>query len=375
MSHINDRTIAPKSNIVKLSQDVEVYELESICASDIQEKEQPWLWPAVIPMDTSTLFVGEGGIGKSLLLLELASKISTGEEFKVGGESVKFPQGKVIILSAEDDFEYQLKPKLIASNADTSQIEVIKNMKEISSGKKKFLALDKYLDLLEEKIIQMQNVKMVIIDPVSYFTGSLKDHVNVEVANFLDSLNRLSKKYSFANILNKHFRKQSSGSNIQHAMSEVAGCGSWVNTPRAAWVIARHPEIKTKICMVDLKTNLKAKSYESRAYQIEPCEIKSSSGSIKTIKINWFPDMVNISANEIMNEQAFEKTKEQKAYDLIIDHLSNNGQSVQKTIQDIALKKDISRRTFLNAAEKIKKDGMIKVTNGLAGNKLWTLTK
>ena len=86
------------ANVTKIRADVDEYELESIVASDIVAKEQPWLWPGVIPLDTSTLFVGEGGIGKSLLLLELAAKISTGDEFKAGGESVKLPQGKVIIF-------------------------------------------------------------------------------------------------------------------------------------------------------------------------------------------------------------------------------------------------------------------------------------
>ena len=48
-------------------------------------------------------------------------------------------------------FEYQLKPKLMAAGADTVQIEIIKNMKEKMSGTRKFVALDKYLKLLESK--------------------------------------------------------------------------------------------------------------------------------------------------------------------------------------------------------------------------------
>lgn len=362
------------SNIVPLP--LNPYELEFINAADIVAKEQPWLWAGVIPMDTSTLFVGEGGIGKSLLLLELASKISTGDEFKACGESVQFPQGQVIILSAEDDFEYQLKPKLMAANADMSQITIIKNMKEKQSSKRRFVALDKYLELLEEKITQLKNVKMIIIDPVSYFTGSLKDHINVEVANFLDSLNRLAKQHHLAILLNKHLRKQSSGSNINHAMSEVSGCGSWVNTPRAAWVIARHPQIKNKVCMVDLKANLKEKSYESRAYQIIGYGVQGPDGMIQTTKVDWFPDMVHISADEVMmNEATYEKTKIQNACDIVMNHLKINGYSVQKIIEDIVVKKGISNRTFRSAINALKKDKLIKSKPGSGNHNVLSLVK
>lgn len=371
----SSRRTVKVENVVPIRDDVNTYELESINASDIKAKSQPWLWSKVIPLDTSTLFVGEGGIGKSSLLLDVASKQTTGEEFKAGGETVKFSPGQVIILTAEDDFEYQVKPKLLAAGADHSKIEIIKTMKEKTTMTRKFVDLKGHLHLLENKINEMGNVKMIIIDPISYFTGDLKDHVNVSVANFLDSLNTMAKKYHLVIILNKHFRKQASGSNIQHAMSEVAGCGSWVNTPRAAWVIAKHPEIKDMVCMVDLKSNLKKKSFESLAYQILPTVVQCDEGSIDTIMIDWFPNLINISAAQIMSEQVYEKSKEQAAYDFIIDHLKINGQSVRKTILDAAEKIGIKTRTFNRAIDKIKEDEIVDFTAGVGGNKLLMLRK
>ncbi len=363
------------SNVSPLRGDLELYELESINASDIEAKQQPWLWPNVIPFDTSTLFVGEGGIGKSLLLLELASKVSTGEEFKACGESVQFQQGKVIIMSAEDDFEYQLKPKLMAAEADTSQIEIIKLMRDANSKKRKFVDLLEHLSLLEDKIVQMGNVKMVIIDPVSYFIGKLKDHINVEVANFIDSINRLAKPHHFSCILNKHLRKQSSGANVLHAMSEVSGCGAWVNTPRAAWVISRHPEMKDRVCMVDLKANLKEKSFDSRNYQIIGADVKGPEGVIKSAKVDWFPDMLNISADQAMSKDVYEKSKLQQASDLVLEHIMENGDSVQKAIEDNLTKKGIARRTFFRAIEFLKKEDSIRSRKGAGFVNVLYLTK
>lgn len=366
MSNSEYRTV-PLNNVQFL------YELECINAESITPKQQPWLWYGIIPLDTSTLFVGEGGIGKSLLLIYLAARISRGDKFLACGEEIQFSQGKIIILSAEDDLEYQIRPKLIAADADCSQIEIIKYMKETASQKKQFLDLDKHLDLLEEKIKKMKNVKMVIIDPISYFTGDLKDHINTRVANFLNALNDIAKKYNLAIILNKHFRKQSSGNNIMNAMSEVAGCGSWVNTPRAAHVIARHPEDKQKICIVDLKANLKEKGLEAHAYKIISDKFTFEDKIITTTKLIWFEEMVKISADDALNEQSYFKSKEQIAYDFILKYLNEHKIASGKDITDTAIRNGIAKRTFENAFKKLKDEQLIEKSDSIGALKRWRL--
>ncbi len=58
-----------------------------------------WLVEGLAPMKTVTLFSGDGGTGKSLLALQLAVAVASGGTWL--GRPVR--QGRVIVLSAEDD--------------------------------------------------------------------------------------------------------------------------------------------------------------------------------------------------------------------------------------------------------------------------------
>lgn len=353
-------------------QEFESYELDIVKASDIKPRCQPWLWYGVIPLDTFTLFAGEGGIGKSQLLLYIAAMISTGKEFNAGGETYKFDKGGVIILSAEDDFEYQLAPKLIAANADLNQISIVKCVKGIISGNRKLLNLDLQLILLEEKIIELGDVKLIIIDPIIYFIGKVKDYINTEVVNFLGGLNDLAKKYHLAIILNKHLRKKSSGTSITSAIDEVGGSGAWVNSARQSWIIVRDQEDKNKILFVNLKVNIHQKNSKALAYSVQPTLVYDKDGNaIPTTNLVWFDQMVDITADEAVNEEKYESSKTGGVIQFIVGYLKENGQSVQKTISDAAIANGFTQRTFERAISTLKKNENFVITNGVGKNKCW----
>ncbi len=71
-------------------------------ASTLKGKRIPqleWLVPGLIPMKKVTLFGGDGGTGKSLLALQLAASVASGEKWL--GLEVK--RGMALFFSAEDD--------------------------------------------------------------------------------------------------------------------------------------------------------------------------------------------------------------------------------------------------------------------------------
>jgi RecA-family ATPase len=63
--------------------------------------EQRWIVPDLVPLRTTTILSGDGGIGKSTLLLQLAAASATGSEWC--GRIVT--QGPVLYLGAEDEIE------------------------------------------------------------------------------------------------------------------------------------------------------------------------------------------------------------------------------------------------------------------------------
>ena len=373
--HPNDKVLSQFSdNVVHIQS-----KLESVNASLIIPKEQPWLWRGVIPLHTLTLFAGEGGIGKSQLLLDIAAKVSTGEIFQAGGQDHKLIKGKVLILTAEDDLEYTVSLKLLSSNADLTQIEIVKTVTG-DNRKRVLINLNTQIDLIKSKINEMKNVKLIIIDPILYFIGEINDNLNSEVANFLNTLIEFAKDYDLAIIINKHFRKKSSGKNVTSAADEVGGAGAWTNSPRLSWAITRYHDDPKLNIISNIKSNITEKTEEVLAYRIKSyiVIVSSETGestSINTTQLVWHDKMVSITANEAVNKETFDKSKKQIAADFIISYLEENGQSIAKKVKEAAtvFRKDIKLRTFEDAIRDLKINKTIKIEKGFGKNKVLSL--
>lgn len=370
-----DKTFS-KSKIFPINPlaEYETYEPEWARMSDVEGRDQAWFWKNVIPLQTSTVLAGIGGIGKSLVLLSIISSTTTGEEVNICGEKVIFPKGSVILLSAEDDLRSQIQPKLKSANADLNKIHFIKSKVGSQSKKKRFLELDNDLHIIEDKILKLKEedeiVTFIVIDPIAYFLGNVRDNYNQEVANFLQGINDLAEKHNLAIILNKHLRKQSSGAKgIIDAINEISGAGAWINTPRMCWLITSwHDDHKIKI-ITNAKQNLLNEDEIQLAYAYK---IVSHEGRGK---MEWLDHKIKINSKEAMNEETYQKGKLDAAIDYILDYLRKFGQSRFTAIQEAALKDGIKEKTFRNASEKFEQDytSILKIDRGYRNAKTYQL--
>ena len=64
-------------------------ELEIVRLSEIQSKEVKWLWYPYIPSGKLTIIQGDPGCGKTMLILYLASLLSSGSPLPSEDSSVK----------------------------------------------------------------------------------------------------------------------------------------------------------------------------------------------------------------------------------------------------------------------------------------------
>ena len=374
MKHKNDKSLSQlkpsqqfTDRLVTLSE-FEIYQPNWIDLTKVEIKSQPWLWQNVIPLETSMLLAGAGGIGKSTLLLFIIAKVTSGELFNCCGDDVILQKGHVILLAAEDREDTHLVPNLLAAGADLSKIHCIKSKIGCVSGKNKFLELDKDLDVIEQKLIELQkqgnHVKLMVIDPITYFTGETKDHIQTEVANFIQSLTDLAKSYGMALILNKHLRKKSGKQSVSSVVDEVGGSAAWVNTPRQAFVVMRHPENENKILMFNLKTNLTKRKTEAYCYTIEQTEIQASNGIFQATKLVWSDKKETIGIEEASNKELFNKSKGDHAQDIIHYQLNNNGATSIENLKEICEKQGISERTCQRAYLSMEKENTIRRQKG-----------
>lgn len=83
-----------------------------------------WLAKGRLPASAITLLVGDEGIGKSLMWVWVAARISTGKSCPEFGIPARDP-GRVIIAVTEDDWTTEVRPRLEVAGADLSMIDVI----------------------------------------------------------------------------------------------------------------------------------------------------------------------------------------------------------------------------------------------------------
>jgi putative DNA primase/helicase len=340
-------------NITTLSNDE--IKLEIIKLSDVTCKNQPWFWPGFIPDHTVTVIAGNGGVGKSALLLYIAAKTTSGEKINYCGFEVTLPKSKVIIMSAEDDPEYQLKPKLLAAGVNQEMIDLIKCKTIGLSAKKKLINLQNDLDAIEKYIEEQGNVRLIIIDPVSYFVGDLREDRNSEVIYFLDMLKDFAKKHNLAIILNKHLRKKGTNSGgAVSASSEIGGSAAWVTSPRITWIISNdHDNPNIKI-ISNPKNNLANTQEECLAYQINESTFSDKGIIFKSNTIIWEGRTYRRNADEALSKEQYQKSATNTAIEFIYKHLRENGVSLYKTIYDAALYAGMSDRQMRAAKKHIK---------------------
>jgi hypothetical protein len=118
--------------------------------SDVNRTSVDWLWPKRLARRTLTLMIGDTGLGKSRVTHDLTARITTGASWPDAGAA---PIGNVVILSAEDDASYTIRPAIEAANGDLSKVAILEAVQDAQGNTRTFnlgtdlTALDELLDI------------------------------------------------------------------------------------------------------------------------------------------------------------------------------------------------------------------------------------
>lgn len=305
-----------------------------------ERKKLKWMWWPFFPR-TVCLLYGDGGKGKSTIALDLAARITRGRPWpKLGREEAeKARAGSVVILSAEEDPETIIRPKMEAAGADLTKVYFLGREKKVG-GSVDFYRIDRIdtnLGVLEELVKQIGDVRMIEIDPVSSFMGDLDMNSDAAVRTVLDPLNNLATKYSLTVILILHLNKKS---DLQ-ARARAIGSGAFINASRSAMLVGDDPDDSSRKIMTVVKNNhLK----EGKPYTIGFETVEGRDGSIV---LQWGKDWLDHTADDILSKPKGD-TKARKAVELITE-LLEDGPMQAKEIFEIAKTRDIGERTLKKA--------------------------
>src|SRR3954449_13257994 len=91
-------------------------------ANQVVAQAVSWLWPDRIPLGKLLILDGDPDLGKSLILLDLCSRLSTGRPFPDGRASPG--PTTTLVLSAEDSATDTIVPRLRRLGADLERVFV-----------------------------------------------------------------------------------------------------------------------------------------------------------------------------------------------------------------------------------------------------------
>jgi putative DNA primase/helicase len=227
--------------------DKELAALKLMPLSAVQSEEFEWLWDKRIPLRGPTAFAGEGGVGKTLLVIDIASRISTGTPFPDGAPC---EEGVVLFFSEEDDAATVLKPRFEAHNADCDKIIIQ------GAEAEKWLNLgdneEKGLALLEKVVASYGGrVRTIVFDPITAYMKGKDIYRDDDVRAVLRPLTRLCQKYKLAVLNVLHFGKDSE-LNVKY---RSLGSVTFINSSRAGWAVGKEYEEDEVVHMLQTKKN------------------------------------------------------------------------------------------------------------------------
>jgi hypothetical protein len=332
--------------------------------ADVATARIEWLWPGRIPIGKVTLLVGDPGLGKSLIALDLAARVSTGaawpdEKVESRGQSVESQNSgpgpsslnprplsgprpstlnprpsSVLLLNSEDDLADTLRPRLEAQGADCNRVFVVDSVTDLRND----------FDQLRAAVDRTPDCRLIIVDPVNAFVGANDSHFHTVVRKVLAPLAKLATQKRLAILAVTHLRKHE-GAAIQRA----TGSMGFVAAARAVWTICRDPTNPGRKLFVPLKSNLAAEA-KVLTYSIEPHP------KFDAPVIRWHRGATPLSVEEALNPQRkprgpqAEETR--SAQDWLRKHLSGGRQAAHDVI-DAGEERGFSGRTLRRALRMI----------------------
>ncbi len=210
------------------------------CVADVEAESIRWLWYPYVPQGKVTLVEGDPGVGKSWMVLAVATAVAAGQGLP--NEAQCDPRN-VLLLSSEDGLGDTIRPRLDALRADVSRIFALEGPLIFDGGG---------LGLVAQSIEKHQP-RLVIIDPLVAYLGANVDlHRANETRSVMAALSRLAERTQSAIVVVRHLTKSGKERPIYRGLGSIditAAC-------RSVLLVGADPDQPTRRAVVQIKNNL-----------------------------------------------------------------------------------------------------------------------
>ena len=273
--------------------------------ADVESEEVRWLWDRRIPLGKLTVLDGDPGLGKSVITMDLAARVTAGRDFPNGnldhvGNLDHLGDvdhvGGVVIISAEDGLADTIRPRLDAAGADPFRVVAISTVPD-REGNERTMSIPHDIPTIESAISRV-SAKLVVIDPLMAFLSG-KANYDQDVRKALTPLARMAESTCVAVLVVRHLNKQQGGKALYRGGSSIGIIGA----ARSGLVVEQHPENENLRVLATTKSNLaeKAPSLTYSIYSAENGSAKVGWGKATELNADDILDPENSKLDEAKN--------------------------------------------------------------------------
>ncbi|WDI43706.1 DUF5131 family protein [Bremerella sp. P1] len=293
-----------------------------ILASDIDVRPVEWLWHHRIPLGELTMVDGDPATNKSSMLIDLAARVSNGQEMPDGTPGI---DGGVLLLLAEESIRKTVPLRLEAAGADLKRTAVMRPS----------LSLPDAISLLQDAAHEI-GARLVIIDPVMAF---LTSNANREqpIRQAMTELKEFAERSNVAIIMVRHLNK---GGGKQSLYRGVGSIGLIAAT-RSGFLVGHAPDDPDMRVMCHTKSNL---GPLAPSLLFEP--IPADNGSVR---VEW-RGLSDYTAEDVLKSTKNGNNRLEEAKEYLLEVLAE-GPVEQQKIKSLASESGLAWRTVERAKE------------------------
>jgi len=193
--------------------------LSTVPLEAIKPRSIEWVDKPFLQRSAFHLAAGPKGVGKGTWLARIMAKMTTG---------VYGPSRNVLLVSTEDSASIDIRPRLTAAGGDLEHVHLITCA----------FTLPEDLDRLRALALTIDNVGLIIIDPVGNHLGGADTDKESLVRNAIHGLNALADELACIILGVRHLGK----ARANGALAAVLGSVAWIDLPRAVLAFAPDDE-------------------------------------------------------------------------------------------------------------------------------------
>jgi hypothetical protein len=295
------------------------------------------------------LLVGDPGLGKSWITLDLAARLSAGRAMPDDAPAV--PPGDVILLSAEDGLADTIRPRLDALGADVARIHHLAVLR--AGDAERAVQLTDIAAL--ECAIRETGARLIVIDPIAAYLGSTDAHRDAEVRGLMAPLAALAELTDAAILGVMHLAKSTQRPAIYRAVGSIA----FAAAARTVLAVAADPERDDRRIMAAVKSNLAA-SPAALAYTLNDGRLVWAAEPVSQV------DVDTLLSGPVLDRQ------QRRAADEWLQELLAEGPALVRDIQAAARASGLVWRTVERAKTRLGVRAAL-LGYGSAGRWQWCL--